>query len=87
MWVISRTLLDYTETARFIGCLIDTVQKSFVSGTVSNGTITSHAHASLEVHQKSSNHIQMCNLVHGHMLSLSSKKERSGKVSLKTGII
>ena len=29
----------------------------------------------------------MCNLVHGNMLSLSSKKERSGKVSLKTGII
>ena len=39
------------------------------------------------MHPGFNNHVRMCNLVHGNMLSLSSKKDRNGKVSLKTGII
>ena len=58
-----------------------------MSGNNNNRTITSYAHASLAVHPEFSNHIRICNLVHGNILSLSSKKERNRKVSLKTGII
>ena len=74
-------------TGRVIGCLIATVQTLSASGNDSNGTITSYAYESLAVHSEYSNHIWMCNSVHGDMLSLSLKKDRSGKLSLKTGII
>ena len=40
-WVVSRVLVDYTETRRIIGGLLDTAQVLSVSGTDSNGTITS----------------------------------------------
>ena len=86
-WVVSQAFVDYTETGRIIGCPIDTVQTLSVLGTDSNKTLTSYVHASLVVHPGSNNHVPMCNLVHGNMLSLSSKKDKSGKVSLKTGII
>ena len=86
-WVVSRALVDCTEIGRIISCLIDTVQTPSASGTDSNGTITSYVHTSLSVYPETNNHIQMCNLVQGIMLSLSSKKEKSRKVSLKTGII
>ena len=87
-WVVFWALVDYTETRRTIGCLIDTVvQTLYVSGTNSNVNTTSYVNTSLAVYPGSNNHVNMCNLVHGNMLSLSSKKERSSKVSLKTGII
>ena len=72
------------ETGRIIGYLLDTIQASSISGTDSNGTITSYFLTSLGVHPESNNHVHMCNL---NMLSLSLKKERNGKVLLKIGII
>ena len=86
-WVVSRALVHYTETGRIIGCLIDTVQTLPVARTDSNGTITSYVHISLAVYPRSNDHLQMHNLIHGNMLSLSSKKQRNGKVSLKNGIL
>ena len=39
------------------------------------------------VHPGSNDHLRIRNLIHGDMLSLLSKKQRNGKVSLKNGII
>ena len=75
------------ETGRFINYLLYIVHTPSVSGNNSNVIITSYAYESLAVHPGSNNHVRMCNLVYGHMLSLSSKKERNGKVSLKNGIV
>ena len=86
-WVVTWALIDYTATRRIIGCLIDTVQTPYISVTNSNRNIISYIHISLVVHPGSNNHVWICNLVHRNMLSSSSKKERSRKVSLKTGII
>ena len=86
-WVLSRALVDYTGIERVIGGLLDTVQASSVSGTDSNETIASYLHRSLAVQPGSNDHGRMRNLAHENMLSLLSKKERNGKVSLKTGII
>ena len=38
-------------------------------------------------HPGSNDHLQIRNLIHENMLSLSSKKQRNGKVSLNNGII
>ena len=64
IWVVSRALVDYTETRRVIGCLIDTVHTPYVPGTVSNGKITACVYKSLTIHPGSNNHVWMFNLVH-----------------------
>ena len=86
-WVISQALVDYTDMGRTIGRLLDDVQEPYVSANNSDGTITSYSHTSMVVHPGSNDHLRIRNLIHGNMLSLSLKKERNGKVSLKTGIV
>ena len=39
------------------------------------------------VHPGSNDHLRIRNLIHGHMLSSSLKKQRNRKVSIKNGII
>ena len=85
--MISRALVVYIDMRIFIGRILDDVQAPYVSSNNSIGTITSYFHKSLTVHPGSNDHLQIRNLIHGNMLSLSSKKQRNGKVSLKTGII
>ena len=87
IWMVSRTIVDYTEIGRIIGGLFYTVQGLLVLGTNNNEIITSHFHISLALYPESNYHVRMCDSVHRNMLSLSSKKKSSGKVSLKTSII
>ena len=54
----------------------NTVQLQFVSGTDSNGILTSYVPVSFAVHPESSSHIETCiTLVNGSMLSLSLKQK------------
>ena len=65
---------DYKRTGRIIECFKNTVQLLFVSGTDSNGNLTSYVPVSFAVHPDFSSHIGTCiTLVHGSMFSLSSK--------------
>ena len=66
----------------------NTVQLPFVSGTDSNGILTLYVPVSFVVHPESSSHIGTCiTLVHGSMLSLSSKQKSNGKSSSKARLI
>ena len=85
--MISLVLADYTNMRGIIDCILDDVLAPHVSLNNSNGSVTSYFHVSIIVHSGSNDHLQLRNLIHGNMLSLSSKKERNRKVSLKTGII
>ena len=84
---MSPVLLDYMKTGMVIGYLMDNIQQPSVLETNSNGTLTSYIHMSLALYLEYNSHIQMCNLVHGSMISLSSKKNKSEKVTLKAIII
>ena len=85
-WMISRALVDYTNIGRINGCILDDVQAPYVSMNDSIGTIASYFHILTVVHPGSNDHLQIRNLIHGNMLSPSSKKQRNWKVSLKNGI-
>ena len=66
----------------------NTVQLPFVSGVGSNGILTIYVHASFSVHPESNSYIGTCTtLVHGSMLSLSSKQKNNGKSSSKARLI
>ena len=51
------------------------------------GSMTSYFHTSMVVYPGSNGHLQIHNLIHGHMLSSLSKKQQNGKVSLNNGIL
>ena len=86
--MISRALVDYTDTGKIIdSCVLDDVQVPHVSMNDSIGFKTSNFHTSMVVNLGSNDHLQVLNLIHEHMLSSSSKKQRNRKVSLKNGIL
>ena len=85
--MIPRVLVDYTDMGRIIGHILDDVQAPCVSATNNIGSITSYFYTSMVVHPRSDDHLRIRNLIHGNMLSSSSKKQRNGKVSLKNGIL
>ena len=68
-------------------CFIYTVCVNERQYRISIGSITSYLHTSMVVHPESNNHLQIHNLIHGKMLSLSSKKQQNGKVPLNNGIL
>ena len=72
-WIISWALVDYTDIRKIIGCKLDDVQASSVSMNNSIGTITSYFHTSMVVHPGFNDHLQIHNLIHGNILSSSSK--------------
>ena len=84
---ISRVLVDYTNMGSIIGCIMDNIYAPCVSINDSIGTITSYFQTSMVVHPRSNDHLQIHNLIHGKMLSLSSKKQRNGKISLNNNIL
>ena len=73
-WMMSRALVDYTNMRRIIGYILDNVQPPYVSMNDSIGAITSYFHISMVVHLRSNDNLQIPNLIHGNILSLSSKK-------------
>ena len=73
-WMISRSLVDYTDMGRIIGCILDNEDARSVSLRDSIGFITSYFHTSMIIHPGFNDHLQIHNLVNGNMLSLSSKK-------------
>ena len=56
-WIISQALVDYTNTRRIIGCILDDVYATCVSMDNSIGTITSYFHTSMVVHPGSNDHL------------------------------
>ena len=87
IWMRSQALVDYTNMGRIIDGILDNVQALYVSANNSNKTITSYFHTSMVIHIGSNDHLRIRNSIHGNMLSLSSKKQRNEKVSLKNSII
>ena len=86
--VKSPTIQDHTQIGRIIGYLKNTVQLPLVAGTDSNGILTWYVHASFAVHPDSNSHIGTCTaLLHGSMLSLSSKQKSNGKSSSSAKLI
>ena len=85
--MISWSLVDYNTMRRVIGYILDNVYAPFMSIKDSIGSITSSFHKSVVVHLRSNDYLRTCNIIHGNMLSLSSKKQRNGKVSLNNGIL
>ena len=74
-WMISRVLVDYTGMERIIGHIIDNVYTLSVSTKESIGSITSYFRTSMVVHPGPNDHLRICNLIHGNMLSSSSKNQ------------
>ena len=72
---------------RIIDHILNNVYTPPVSLRDSIGSITSYFRTSMVIHPESNDHLQMHNLVHGNMLSSSSKKQQNGKVSLNNGIL
>ena len=85
--MISLVLADYTNMRGIIDCILDDVLAPHVSLNNSNGSVTSYFHVSIIVHSGSNDHLQLRNLIHGNMLSLSSKKQWNEKVALNNGIL
>ena len=85
--IISLALVDYTNMGRIIGCILDNVYTPCLSMNNSIGTIPLYFHILMVVHPGSNDHLQIRNLIHGNMLSSSSKKQQNGKVSLNNGIL
>ena len=85
--MISRSLVDYTNLGRTIGCILDAVYTLSVSMKDSIGFITFYFHISMVVHPGSNDHLRIHNLIHGNMLSSSSKKQKNGKIPLKNAIL
>ena len=86
-WMVLLALVDYIHMGRIIGRILDDVYALSMLMKDSIGSITSHFYTSMVVHPGSNDHLQIHNLIHGNMLSSSSKKQRNGKVSLNNGIL
>ena len=86
-WMISRALVDYTDMGRAIDHILDEVYAPSVSTRDSIGSTTSFFHTSMVVHPESSDHLRICKYIHESLLSLSSKKQQNGKVSLNNGVL
>ena len=85
--MISRALVDYTDIGSIIGYIIDHVQAPYMSMNDSILSITSNFHILMVVDLGSNDHLRVHNLIHGNILTLSSKKQRNRKVSLKNSIL
>ena len=86
--VKSPTIQDYKKIERVIGYLKNTVQLPLAVGIDSDKILTWYIQASFAVHLDFNSHIGTCTtLVHGSMLSLSSKQKSNEKGSLKTRLI
>ena len=70
-WMISQSLVDYTNMERTIGHLLDELYAASVSMKDSIGSITSYFYTSMVIHPSSNDHLQKYNIIHGNMLSSS----------------
>jgi len=86
-WMISWALVDYTDMGSIIGRVLDNVYALSVSMKDSIGSITYYFHTSMVVHPGSNDYLRIRNLIHGNILSSSSKKQRNGKVSWKNFVL
>ena len=86
-WMISLTLADYTYMRGIIGHILNDVLVPHVSLNNSIGSVTFYFHVSTIVYSGSNDHLRLRDLIHGHMLCSSLKKQQKGKVSSKNSII
>ena len=80
--MISRKLIDHTNIGRAIGCLLDVVYLPSMSIRDSIEYTTSFFHTSIVVHPGLDDHLRIPKFIHKGLLSLLSKKQQHGKVSL-----
>ena len=74
-WMIARSLVDYTDMGRIIGCILDNVYGPSVSMKDSIGSTTSLPHTSMVLHSGSDGHLCIHKFIHESLLSSSSKKQ------------
>ena len=80
--MISRKLVDHTNIGSAIGCLLDLVYAPSTLMRDSIGSTTSFLHTSMVAHPGSNYHLHIRKFIHNGLLSLLSKKQQNGKVSL-----
>ena len=85
--MISRSLVDYSNTERAIGRILDSVYAPSVSTMDSVGSKTSFFHTSMVLHPGSDNHLRIRKFIHAGLLSSLSKKQQNGKVSLNNAVL
>ena len=86
-WVISRSLVGYTNMGKIIGHILDNIYTLSMSLRDSIGSITSYLYTSMVIHPGSNDYLPISNYIYGNMLSSSSKKQQNRKVSLNNGIL
>ena len=81
-WMISRSLVDFSNIGRAIGQLLDVVYAPSASMRKSIGSTTSFFHTSMVVNRGSDDHLRIRKFIHDGLLSSLSKKQQNGEVSL-----
>ena len=86
-WMISRKLVGHMNIGRAIDRILDRVYKPSVSIRDSIGSATSFFHTSIVLHPGSDDHLRIRKFIHKGLLSLLSKKQQNGKVSLDNVVL
>ena len=86
-WMISRALVNYTNTLRAIGCILVEVYALSMSMKDSIRSETSFLHTSIILHLGSDDHLHIHKFVYKGLFSSSLKKQKNGKVSLNNAIV
>ena len=81
-WMISRSLVDFSNIGRAIGRLLDVVYAPSASMRKSIGSTTSFFHTSMVVNRGSDDHLRIREFIHDGLLSSISKEQQNGEVSL-----
>ena len=81
-WMISWSLVDFSNIRRAIGRLLNVVYAPSASMRKSIGSTTSFFHTSMVVNRGSDDHLRIRKFIHDELLSSLSKKQQHGEVSL-----
>ena len=81
-WMISQKLVDHINIKSVIGLLLDLVYVPSASMRNSIESTTSFFHTLMMVHPRSDDHLHIRKFMHKGLLSLLSKKQQNGKITL-----
>ena len=76
-WMISRSLIDFSNIGRAIGRLLDVVYAPSASMRKSIGSTTLFFHTSMVVNRGSDDHLRIRKFIHDGLVSLLSKKQQN----------
>ena len=85
--MISRKLVDGTNIGRAIGRLLDLVYAPSAGMRNIVRSTASFFHTSMMVHPGSNDHLRIHKFMHKGLLSLLSKKQQNGKVSMNNAAL